>query len=86
MLIVHFPEGLALTEYLLKEQEMVQTVQQPTLFTWVVAPTVIYGRHQSAEAEVNENYCREHGIAVVQRKSGGGCVYADEGNLMISFI
>ena len=86
MLIVHFPEGLALTEYLLKEQEMVQTVQQPTLFTWVVAPTVIYGRHQSAETEVNENYCREHGIAVVQRKSGGGCVYADEGNLMISFI
>ena len=86
MLIAHFPEGLALTEYLLKEQEMVQTVQQPTLFTWVVAPTVIYGRHQSAEAEVNENYCREHGIAVVQRKSGGGCVYADEGNLMISFI
>ena len=86
MKIVHFPEGLALTEYLLKEQEMVQSIQQPTLFTWVVAPTVIYGRHQSAEMEVNENYCREHGIAVVQRKSGGGCVYADEGNLMISFI
>jgi lipoic acid synthetase/lipoate-protein ligase A len=35
---------------------------------------------------VNEAYCREHGIAVVQRKSGGGCVYADEGNLMISLI
>ena len=86
MRVVHFPEGLALTEYLLKEQEMVQTIQQPTLFTWVVAPTVIYGRHQSAEAEVNEAYCREHGIAVVQRKSGGGCVYADEGNLMISYI
>lgn len=86
MRIVHFPEGLALTEYLLKEQEMVKDIQQPTLFTWVVAPTVIYGRHQSAEAEVNENYCREHGIAVVQRKSGGGCVYADEGNLMISFV
>lgn len=86
MRIVHFPEGLALTQYLLKEQEMVKDIQQPTLFTWVVAPTVIYGRHQSAEAEVNENYCREHGIAVVQRKSGGGCVYADEGNLMISFV
>lgn len=86
MRIMHFPEGLALTQYLLKEQEMVKDIQQPTLFTWVVAPTVIYGRHQSAEAEVNENYCREHGIAVVQRKSGGGCVYADEGNLMISFV
>ena len=51
-----------------------------------MSPTVIYGRHQSAEVEVNEAYCREHDIAIVQRKSGGGCVYADEGNLMISFI
>ncbi len=75
-----------MTEYLQKEQELVKSVQEPTLFTWIVSPTVIYGRHQSAEVEVNEAYCREHDIAVVQRKSGGGCVYADEGNLMISFI
>lgn len=75
-----------MTEYLQKEQELVKSVAEPTLFTWIVSPTVIYGRHQSAEVEVNEAYCREHGIAVVQRKSGGGCVYADEGNLMISFI
>ena len=65
---------------------MVKTVSEPTLFTWIVSPTVIYGRHQQAEVEVNEAYCREHGIAVVQRQSGGGCVYADEGNLMISFV
>ena len=86
MLIAHYPEGLALIDYLDKEQELVKSVQEPTLFTWIVPPTVIYGRHQSAEVEVNEAYCREHGIAVVQRKSGGGCVYADEGNLMISFV
>ena len=79
-------EGLALAEYLQIEQEMLQSVQEPTLFTWIVSPTVIYGRHQSAEVEVNEAYCREHGIAIVQRKSGGGCVYADQGNLMISYI
>ena len=68
------------------EQELVKTVQEPTLFTWIVSPTVIYGRHQSAEVEVDTDYCRENGIAVVQRKSGGGCVYADQGNLMISYI
>ena len=65
---------------------MVQKVQEPTFFTWVVAPTVIFGRHQVREQEVNEQYCAEHAIRVVQRQSGGGCVYADEGNLMISFI
>lgn len=84
--VIHFPEGLSLAEYLAKEQELVKSVAEPTLFTWIAPPTVIYGRHQSAEVEVNEAYCREHGIAVVQRKSGGGCVYADRGNLMISFV
>ena len=68
------------------EQELVKTVQEPTLFTWIVSPTVIYGRHQSAEVEVDTDYCRENGIAVVQRKSGGGCVYADQGNLMVSYV
>ena len=86
MKVVHYPEGLSLIDYLALEQEMVKTIQEPTLFTWIVSPTVIYGRHQSAEVEVNEAYCAEHGIAVVQRQSGGGCVYADRGNLMISYI
>lgn len=79
-------EGLTLEEYLALEAEMVKTVKEPTLFTWVVAPTVIYGRHQVREQEVNEAYCAAHGIRVVQRQSGGGCVYADRGNLMISFV
>lgn len=75
-----------LTEYLQIEQDLVQHIEEPSLFTWIVSPTVIYGHHQHAEVEVNEAYCREHGIQVVQRKSGGGCVYADRGNLMISFV
>ena len=86
MRILKVTEGLSLENYLALETRMVKTVQEPTLFTWIVRPTVIYGRHQSAEVEVNEDYCVSHGIEVVQRKSGGGCVYADEGNLMISFI
>lgn len=75
-----------MAEYLQIEQDLVKEIKEPTLFTWIVKPTVIYGRHQSAEVEVNEDYCRQNGIAVVQRKSGGGCVYADTGNLMISVI
>ena len=75
-----------MTDYLAMEADIVKTIQEPTFFTWVVSPTVIYGRHQCAEAEVNEAYCRAHGIAVVQRQSGGGCVYADRGNLMVSFV
>ena len=57
-----------------------------TFFLWNVRPTVIFGRNQDMEAEVNVPYCLEHGIEMYRRKSGGGCVYADEGNLMISYI
>ena len=79
-------ENLPLEEYLAQEAKMVQTVQTPVLFTWVVEPTVIFGKHQIREQEVNERYCKEHSIRVVQRQSGGGCVYADRGNLMISYV
>lgn len=77
---------MALEEYLALEAERVKTVWTPVLFTWIVEPTVIYGKHQIREQEVNERYCEEHSIRVVQRQSGGGCVYADRGNLMISYI
>lgn len=79
-------DGLQLDEYLQMERDLVERVQEPMLFTWVVAPTVIFGRHQLREQEVNEAYCAKHGIRVVQRQSGGGCVYADEGNVMVSYI
>ena len=79
-------EGLRLDEYLQIEQDLAANIQEPTFFTWIVAPTVICGQHQIRAQEVNETYCREHSIQVVQRKSGGGCVYADSGNVMVSYI
>ena len=53
---------------------------------WESGPTVIFGRNQDMEAEVNVEWCREHGVSVFRRKSGGGCVYSDRGNLMLSYI
>lgn len=55
-------------------------------FHWQVEPTVIFGRNQVIENEVNIPYCREHGIQFYRRKSGGGCVYADKSNVMMSYI
>ena len=56
------------------------------LFAWRVKPTVICGRNQDMPSEVNLAYCRENGIDVVRRRSGGGCVYADMNNYMFSYI
>jgi len=55
-------------------------------FLWQVEPTVIFGRNQVIQNEVNIPYCREHGIQFYRRKSGGGCVYADRSNVMMSYI
>lgn len=55
-------------------------------FMWQVEPTVIFGRNQLVESEVDIQYCRNNGIEMYRRKSGGGCVYADKSNIMFSYI
>ena len=61
-------------------------VEDDIFFMWQVDPTVIFGRNQLIDNEVNVEYCREHGIAFYRRRSGGGCVYADRDNIMFSYI
>ena len=80
-------ENRQLSFYLAMEEYVARHLQEPDcFFMWQVAPTVIFGRNQVVENEVNLDYCREHDIRVVRRKSGGGCVYADMDNLMLSMI
>ena len=55
-------------------------------FTWQVNPSVIFGRNQLIENEVNVNFCKRNNIQMFRRKSGGGCVYADMDNIMFSYI
>lgn len=82
------PEVRPLSFYLAMEDYLAQDMdgEEDCLFMWQVEPSVIYGRNQVVENEVNLDYCREHGIKVYQRKSGGGCVYADRDNLMLSYV
>lgn len=76
----------SLVFYLAMEEFVAREIEGEAFFIWRVNPTVIIGRNQDLEAEVNMDYCREHGVEVVRRKSGGGCVYSDKGNIMISYI
>lgn len=82
----HQPRKLSF--YLALEEHVARhlNTDDDCFFMWQVEPSVIFGRNQVIEAEVNLEYCREHGIATFRRKSGGGCVYADMSNIMFSYI
>lgn len=73
--------------YLAMEEYVAKTINKDDcFFMWQSKPTVIFGRNQLIESEVNVGYCKEHGIEMYRRKSGGGCVYSDESNIMFSYI
>lgn len=72
---------LAMEEYVARHMN-----EHECFFMWQVEPSVIFGRNQLIENEVNINFCRSHGIKTYRRKSGGGCVYSDLSNIMFSYI
>ena len=72
---------LAMEEYIARMR-----TGEDCFFMWQVNPTVIFGRNQLMENEINMDYVRTHGIEYYRRKSGGGCVYADFSNIMFSYI
>lgn len=91
MIYAHLPETpdgepRRLPFYLAMEEYLARNFEGEYFFMWQVDPTVIFGRNQQMEAEVNTAYCRDNGVAVYRRKSGGGCVYADRDNIMFSHI
>ena len=76
-----------LTFYLAMEEYIARHMKgDEYFFMWQVTPTVIFGRNQLIQNEVNLEYCRQHNINTFRRKSGGGCVYADMNNIMFSYI
>lgn len=76
-----------LTFYLAMEEYVARHLaENDYFFMWQVCPTVIFGRNQLIQNEVNIEYCKKHNIHTFRRKSGGGCVYADMNNIMFSYI
>ena len=90
MQYINLPEAhevRSLSFYLAMEEFVARYVDaDDCFFIWQVEPSDIFGRNQMIENEVNLTYCQEHHIQVYRRKSGGGCVYADSDNVMLSYI
>ena len=57
----------SLSYYLAMEEHIARVIDDEAFFVWQSEPTVIIGRNQDLEAEVNIGYCREHGVEIVRR-------------------
>lgn len=55
-------------------------------YLWRNRPSVILGCNQDVAHEIEVEYCRDKGINIVRRCTGGGAVYHDLGNINFSFI
>lgn len=89
MIYVNYPteETQRLSFYLATEEYLAKHFpEEEYFFMWQVRPTVIFGRNQLIENEVNMKYVQEKKIEFYRRKSGGGCVYSDPSNIMFSFV
>lgn len=74
--------NLATEEYLMNSGVMTP----PFMLFYIEKPCIIVGRNQNTVEEINEDYCKQHGITITRRLSGGGAMYQDLGNLCFSFI
>lgn len=68
-------ENIALNRVLLEAR---QAGECPSTLRFLqFTPCALLGFHQSAEQELDLDYCREHGVTVQRRITGGGAIYFD---------
>lgn len=74
--------NFALEYYLMTEKRP----SEPVLLLWSTTPTVMLGKYQVAENELNRPFIEAHHIAAVRRLSGGGTIYTDQGGCQFTLI
>lgn len=53
---------------------------------WRNEPCIVVGRHQNPWIEADVAEAGKRGVSVARRRSGGGCVYHDLGNINLTFF
>lgn len=71
---------LAAEEYLLKQGN------DDVFMLWQDTPSVVIGKHQRLQSEVDTEWAERERIYIARRFSGGGTVYHDLGNVNLTFI
>ena len=74
--------NIAVENYLLSLHE----TEVVTLYLWKNRRTVVIGQNQNPYSEVNLEALDADGGYLMRRKTGGGAVYHDDGNINFSFV
>lgn len=76
-------QNLALEDWI---DSNVDLQQRGVLLLWRNRPAVVIGRHQNPWTECNLSVMSSAGIPLARRRSGGGTVFHDLGNLNLTFF
>lgn len=80
--------NMALEEYIYESALERRDVREPVniLYLWQNKNAIIVGRNQDVYSECDMSSVEECDVQIVRRRTGGGAVYHDLGNLNFSFI
>lgn len=68
------------------EEYVLNKFNEDVFMLWRNKPCILIGKNQNTLSEINNDYVKEHNLAVVRRMSGGGAIFNDLGNLNFTFI
>ena len=75
-----------LSLYLGLEKYAINNIKDDCFFIWDINKSIIIGKNQLLEAEVNVEKALNNGYKLYRRPSGGGAICADENCFMFTFI
>lgn len=76
-------ENLAVEDWIHDHMDL---EKKHVLFLWRNSPAVVIGRHQNPWKECHLHLMREKGVGLARRRSGGGTVFHDLGNINLTFF
>lgn len=81
-----YPSSTDVYFHLAAEEFLLKQGNEDIFMLWQATPSVIIGKHQRLQSEVDKEWTEREQIHIARRFSGGGAVYHDMGNVNLTFI